>query len=525
MKKSIKLFQLLFIIVVSALLVVGCSSGSSNDSTNKTEKNEGGNIKLEVIANINALTKDLEEIPYINDISEEVGVDIDWTYVRSGWEEQKNPILSSGELPDVFIASIDNNDIATYENLFLPLNDLIEEHAPNIQRMFEEMPEVKELATNVNGKIYGLPSVIPHRPKSEVIPMINKVWLDNLGLEVPTTFDEFYEVLKAFKEEDPNGNGEADEIPFDWGPDMGPYSAVSLLGAYGNYTVNSSDWFNVAKDGTHVYIPETDDYRKLVEFLHELYVEGLINQEVFTQDWDQFFARSQNPKAATVGYTIGWSFDQRVGRWEDEYEVISPIAAEEGIDPIWPTDPLGMRTEENRAVVAKDTEHPELVIKWLDSFYSEEASAQGYYGSFGIGVEEKDGEYIVLDPPEDDISPDEWKWTNALVDHGMMYVSEDLDERIIAPKSIQQRLEQDDMLSPYHQPEKDLLPKLKFTEEEESELSIISTDLSNLVEQKWADWVTNGGATEEWDNYLQELKNMGLDRYKEIYQEAYDRQK
>ncbi len=202
-----------------------------------------------------------------------------------------------------------------------------------LKKMFEEMPEVKELATTIDGEIYGLPAVTPHNPASTTIPMMNQQWLDELGLEAPTTFDELYDVLKAFKEEDPNGNGSADEIPFDWGPDQGPYSAMALLGAYGNYAPHT-DWFNTVKDGEHVYVPATEDYKELVQFLHSLYAEGLINQEVFTQDWSQFFSRSQNPDAATVGFTIGWSFEQRVGEWSDQYTVIAPPAAEAGIAPL-----------------------------------------------------------------------------------------------------------------------------------------------------------------------------------------------
>ncbi|WP_053070281.1 extracellular solute-binding protein [Alkalihalobacillus pseudalcaliphilus] len=517
--KNVKLiFPYLVVLVMLVMVLNGCNP-SSNEEGGTTPD---GKVKLEVLAVLNALTKDMDEIPYVQDVADAAGVEIEWTEVRSGWDEQKNPILASGNLPDVFISAIGYDDIATFNSLFLPLDELIEEHAPNISKMFEEMPEVRDLATTIDGEIYGLPAVLPHRPSSSVIPMINQQWLDDLGLETPTTFDELYEVLKAFKEGDPNGNGKADEIPFDWAPDHGPYSALALIGAYGNYVAHT-DWYNTVKDGEHIFLPATEDYKELVSFLHKLYAEGLVNQEVFTQDWSQFFSRSQATDAATVGFTIGWSFEQRVGAWSTQYEVIEPFRATEGVQALWPADPLGMKTQTNKAVISASVEDPIAAIQWLDGFYSEEASAQGYYGSFDIGIEQDGNQYKVMTPP-DNISEDEWKWTNALVDHGLMYVPDELDSRIAAPPTVLERMEQDTLLADYYPDSNRILPPVKFTKEEDNELSIIRTDLTNLITSKWAEWISNGGIETDWDNYIENLENMGLPRYQEIYQGALDNQ-
>ncbi|GIN71547.1 ABC transporter substrate-binding protein [Bacillus sp. J14TS2] len=512
--------SMIFIILLCSILVIGCSK--SSDTSKKSSGSGGsGDTKIEVTAVINAQTKDLDEIPYIKDISKEAGVNVDWTLVRSGWEEQKNPILSSGDIPDVFISAIDDEDIATYENLFLPLDDLIEEHAPNIKRMFDEMPEIKELATTFDGKIYGLPSIIPHRPESISVPMINREWLDNLELEAPTTFDELYDVLKAFKEEDPNQNGKNDEIPFDYNSTIGQWGTLEMIGAYGNYTYSFFDNLLTVKDDEFIFLPTTEDYKKLINFMNKLYEDELLNQEVITQDWSQFNSRSKGTEAATVGLTFGWSIEQRVGQWKDQYEILMPVAADSTITPLWMADPIGLSAQVNRAVVAKDTENPEKIIEWLDGFYTEESSAQGYYGSFDIGVEEKDGQYVVL-PPQDGATEDEWKWTNSLVDQGLMYISEELNQKLIPPSSIKERLEQDQVLSEYYPETADILPKLKFSPEERNELSIIRNDLENLVNIKWAEWISEGGVDDNWDSYIEELNNMGLERFKEIYQNAYD---
>ena len=128
-----------------------------------------------------------------------------WEQVRSGWEEKKNAILSSGDVPDVFLGgAITDADISAYPELFLPLNDYVEEQAPNVMRMFEEKPDTRMLAVFTDGNIYGLPSVKFHRPDSTSMMMINQDWLDALGLETPRTLEEFRDVLRAFRDGDPN---------------------------------------------------------------------------------------------------------------------------------------------------------------------------------------------------------------------------------------------------------------------------------------------------------------------------------
>lgn len=512
------MFKIFIFTVIISVFISGCTS-----STGKEKSETEGSTQIKVLAVVNPLTKDLEEIPYIQDVSKNTGVDVVWTQVRSGWDEQKNPLLSGGDLPDVFLSAMDDNDIATYESLFLPLNDLIEEHAPNISKMFSEIPDIKELATTADGKIYGLPAVIPHRPASVTVPMINKTWLDKLGLEAPTTFDELYDVLKAFKEKDPNGNGVADEVPLDV-DGMGQWGTMGFIGAYGNYSPSLHDFFNSAKDGKFIFIPATEDYKQLLTFMNRLYKDELLNQEIITQDWSQFNSRSQDPENPLVGVTFGWSLDQRVGKWEDQYDVLLPTAANESISPLWMADPIPLKSQTNRAVISKNTKNPEAAIKWLDGFYTEEISAQGYYGSFGVGVEEKGGQYVVL-PPQEGATEDEWKWTNALVDQGLMYISEDLDKKLVPPASMETRLAQDELLASYFPKEENILPKLKFTPEESNELSIIRNDLENLITIKWAEWIVEGGIENEWDGYVEELNKMGLERYKEIHQGAYDKLK
>lgn len=482
--------------------------------------------KLSILAATHSWTKDLNAIPFLAEISDAVGVEVEWQQIRSGWDEKKNTILASGDVPDIFLsAAINSADIAAFTNLFLPLEDLIAEYAPNIQRMFDDSPTLKAMATSMDGHIYGLPSSMPARPNSYNIFHINKTWLDTLGLDMPTTFDEFYEVLKAFKTQDPNGNGKQDEIPFDWGPDRYPgrclFTAMSMIGAYGRYSEDFTGDYTGALDGKFVYLPATEDYKNLAIYLHKLYSEGLINQEVFTEDYSQWQQKAKDPEFAMVGASMGWSSEDRFSRYADQYVCLMPLAAEQGISPIWPSHPARTKMTVNRAQITTKCADPVTAIKWLDQFYTDDMSIAAYFGSFGLCVEKEGDHYTVVKAPEG-MSQDEFKWTNALSDNAPIYVNAELESRLTVTADLVKRVEDDQLYAPYFTDEKSILPILQFTADEESELAIIKTDVNKLADMKWAEWITRGRAEEQWDAYIEQLKLMDLERMEEIYQSRLD---
>ena len=102
------------------------------------------------------------------------------------------------------------------------LNELIDSYAPNLKRIIESDPDVKKQIALDDGTIYMFPLLKLDALKLNAtsVLIMRQDWLDKLNLKVPTNIDEWYTVLKAFKEQDPNGNGKPDELPFtgNWGP-------------------------------------------------------------------------------------------------------------------------------------------------------------------------------------------------------------------------------------------------------------------------------------------------------------------
>ena len=155
---------------------------------------------------------------FLEDAEEKAGIQIEWDiHLSADWGERKSVLMAGGDLPDAFLGSITFNDaeIAQNQDVFIPLEDLIAENMPNLTRIMSEDPKIKAMITSPDGHIYSLPKKLPMRPLIANQLFINQTWLDNLGLEMPDTYEDFIDVLTAFKEEDANGNGDAtDEIPY-----------------------------------------------------------------------------------------------------------------------------------------------------------------------------------------------------------------------------------------------------------------------------------------------------------------------
>src|SRR5690606_27116471 len=135
--------------------------------------------------------------------------------------DQFSLMFSSGDLPDIVETGWlgthvpGGPDNAIKDGRILRLNELIEEHAPNLTRVLDENPEWRKMITSDEGNIYTFPFLRGGDLLLTVHGLaLRQDWLDKLELDMPTTLDEWEEVLTAFKEQDPNGNGEADEIPF-----------------------------------------------------------------------------------------------------------------------------------------------------------------------------------------------------------------------------------------------------------------------------------------------------------------------
>ncbi|MDO7907591.1 extracellular solute-binding protein [Paenibacillus sp. JX-17] len=528
--KRAKRFKLLIsVVLISALLLglAGCSSSSENESSSESNINmnqEGLPIVGEPIT-LNVLTvrwgnmgDTFKQNQWLQELEKQTNVKINWQVMSSNdWGEQKSIMLASGTLPDVILGDIvfSDSDIVNNLSFFRPLDEYIDQYMPNLKEAMGETPEMKRISTFPDGKIYSLPSRLPSRPKSSNQPIINQAWLDRLGLKAPDNTEELYKVFKAFKEQDPNGNGKQDEIPYSGSGDIG----VDLLNPFGITDLNGNSM--MVKDGKPVFFPVSGEYKEAIKWAHQLYAEGLIDQEIFTQDNTMVTAKQQNPDAAIVGFSNQWIPDAVFGKWKDEYIAIPPIAGPDG-QRYQPGEPDGMSLRRNELLITTSCKYPEVVARWADQFYTNEASIQNFWGAIGTVIQKNDDNtYQLMNPPAG-TSADAWYWEQSLRDFGPKYVKPDFEKNITLDKNVGDGLKlvidkygSEYVTTPF--------PNVMYSAEEFQELPTLTTDIDSFVRTTRAKWITEGNIDQEWNGYLKKLNDMGLERLIQIRSDAYDR--
>ena len=458
---------------------------------------------------------------FLVELEETTNVHIEWeVHSLNDWDEQKGILLSSGELPDIIFGSNTFNDADIMNNLayFLPLDDLIDQYMPNYKQAIADVPTMAQVATFSDGHIYSFSRKLPLRPVSCNQPIINMQWLENLGLNVPTTIDELHDVLLAFKEQDANGNGDPnDEIPISGAKGL----SMDLLNPFGITDLNGYHML-VGSDGSLTYYPTSEAYKEGIKWLHQLYVEGIIDPEAFTQDDSMLSSKRQAPDVSRVGFEYAWTADSNFGQWSSEYSIIAPITGPDG-KAYTSGDPDGVSSILPReAMITTFCEYPEVAAQWIDRFYTGEASIQNFWGGIGTVITKHDDGTYTLNDPEEGTSADSWYWDSSLRDFGPKYASDEFEELIkLSPDSgdgkkvYDSKIAEDTVTIPY--------PNPMFTEEENADRPTLVTDIDKYIETTRAAWITEGGIDEGWDAYIEQLNAMGLERLIEIYTDAYER--
>ncbi len=450
----------------------------------------------------------------------ESGISITWdTILNADWADKKAVLLAGGDLPDAFFGSIcfSESDVLTNTGSFIALDDYIDEYMPNFKAVMESDPTMKALATSADGHIYGLPSKKPCRPVVANQMFINKTWLDNLGLSVPTTYKEFEDCLVAFRDNDANGNGDpSDEIPFGQGyADSVMFFCLpfgTTLGADGTYMMS-------VQDGQPVYLPTTEGYKQGIEWMHECYENGLIDPELFTEDSSMRDAKLMS-ETPIVGVAPGWTADSTFGANAGQYVALPALEGPDGNKYI-SADPEHMNYSRYEFVVTNQCSNPGPLLSWIDKFYTDDASIQNFYGSFGVGTQ-KDGagNYTVLEP-NDGNSADTFAWIQSVRDFGPKYVADGFNDRVTyaGENGDASKLALDKEMSKYA---KEAYPNVSYTTDQLKTLSTLFTDLNAYVTANQATWVTEGGVNEQWDSYTQTLEAMGYNEFMQIQTDAYN---
>ena len=459
--------------------------------------------------------------------------------------EKRNLMLAGDDYPDLLLtdwtAILTKSDImqfAVKEGIFLPITEYVDKYGNNMKRIFDENPAYREGSTAPDGEIYGF-ARFSECYHCSAYPKIyfRQDWMDKLNLEMPTNTEELREVLRAFVNEDPNGNGEKDEIGLIGATTWNTPVEFALMGM-SFQTVKPDFWLSLGADGESVeFSPSTDAYREGLRYIKSLYDEGLIDPTSFTQKED-IMAQTVRTEPHVVGMYVcdhaAMGYDNSDPVEAENYQILIPVAGPDGFRR------QGQNANEGtitgfEAVITDKCQYPEAAFRLIDEFfYDDDYNMMRFKGKEGLGWERAaegaknvfggEARYVVLSVPEEDKEEnDKYGFgvgPQADVASFRLAMLPEV-ENVYLQENYEQRITLDTQKVEEFIPEKRLEYNPFIPLEMTDEYAEIQTNLNSFVRKTIVQFITGERDIENgWEEYLSELDSYRVDRYVEIYKTA-----
>lgn len=550
-----KQFAVLPIALSAAVALSACGGGKAKDtpkkedgptSTTSSIATEPGTfpvvkdkVTLTALVGQNAQMQDFATNEMTKWYEEKTNVHIDWQVITgdgSQITQKVNMILASGaNYPDMFLNRLNKTQVIVYgsQGLFVPLNNLIDKYAVNLKKAMSQDEVLKNGMAAPDGNIYGLPTLgYTYHTSASNKMWVYKPWLDKLGLKAPTTTEEFYQMLKAFKEKDPNGNGKADEIAM---ASQGILKHTGMLPflmnsfCYTNGNEQGRDYF--VDNGKVIFSGAQPEFKEGLKYIKKLYDEGLIAKDSVTMDRKQITALAENPDVPLLGTAPAlWygmiTVDKGDTKRYLDYVSLSPLKGPKGVQ----LTAGGPPTVENHVNITKSCKYPEVAVRWCDWFYTMEGNLTAAWGPEGTGWRKANsGEkginglqalYTILGGQSFGQSTNA-HWSNLNPSFGPD--SFKLGQTTTDPNDLETRLynETKQKYDPYKQLKN--LPDMFFTEKQATDLGELDALVKKAYDEGLAKVITSSkDIDKDWDEVMNNLNAVGLKKALEIRQQAYD---
>ena len=537
-----RIFSSVLCALLAASVLASCGNGgSSSGATSGVTMSANGEypivsekVTYTVMAPQTNYILDLQTNAYTQWLEEKTNVHIDYeTVPEAALTEKVNLSLASSEIPDAYLScNLDSASQVKYgkEGVFINLAPLIEKYGYEIPKAYEANSLLPGAVTTPDGEIFALAGI------NECYhclycgrAWINQTWLDNLGLDYPETTEEFVNVLRAFKEQDANGNGDPnDEIPMLGISGMWRASCYDFL--LGSFVYNDfTDRLSV-ENGTVNYVANTEEFREGLRFIRSLIEEELIDPVSLTITEDEAHVLTGGD-VATVGVATGMAYWNVLSANDEEYIGLSPL---EG--------PNGVRNAFVRATgivagqfaITNKAENPEILFRWADAQFSEEAT---YFSSWGpegegwekapegtLGINGKQALYTVLDGVNN--TGADTVQNLAMPNIALANRTSDfrLGQAVGGDDKSEERLYE--AASKYYYPyaKEQTYPLMVMSAEDSAVVNEYKTAINAYVDEMITGFLAGTyDLDKDWDSYLAEFDALGLEDYLKVLQSAYDK--
>jgi putative aldouronate transport system substrate-binding protein len=469
------------------------------------------------------------------------------------FKERVNLALASADPVDVVIAGNHANTAYSMieqlkfaeQKVILPLNEYIENDTINLKQRLTELELWREVLTLPNGSIYALPTVNDcYHCRYYGKMWVNKEFLKNLNLKIPTTTEEFHQMLLAFKNRDANGNGDPnDEIPL-----MGAID--NFGGRIDTYLVSA---FVYDDGGDRLYLENgkvtaaytQSEFQEGLRYLNQLFREGLIAKDTFTATRPVRAQLNSGKYESIIGAmpnihygNLGVRETGQPVRWID-YEPIPPLKGPKGVQVTRYDYYQKFMTTESAGFIPATCKNPALIMRWLDWFYTDEGNTMLRYGEKGVAWDDADPgatgpngnpakiKTITMDTSHPYYGNATW---GTRFPNFSTYEYRNLAQTaadMLAPdgSGVERFLEvkSKENYAPYAQDINKLIPPMYYSADDSLEIAAMATNINTYVEESIAKFVVGDLNIETgWNAFQTNLKNLGLDRYLQIIQNTYN---
>ena len=494
------------------------SSETAGESESAKEENNE-NITVSMFLQDSADQAISTDLPIIQEITKRTGVNFEFVAApntEDQFREKFNVTVASGDIPDIMVSTYRDDMMKVAEQgTFAALDDYIDQYAPNLKKILDENPDYIRDIRASDGNIYFMPFI--GAVKTFKVWMLRGDWLDKLGLEVPVTLDDWYHVLKAFKEQDPNGNGEADEIPYTTRNTQA--GVLAFMEAFGISGFEANEQFFI-EDGQVKYAYTDPRCKEALEFINKLYSEGLIDSEYATNDTNVWLSRLTNEVSGACqdttarAYSLGTQVRAANADSDAYFVVVAPPKGPDGTQ---------MTTSQMQAIrgftaISVDSPYIKEIVQLFDYFYSEEGSLLMNFGIEGETYTMENGKPTYTENIANDSQGRSILSMLNIYGHREWAYKQDIgyEDALLDETYVNYRNDMEQYIRP-------TIPALSFTEEEREVINSTYTEIQTYKDEMINKFIMGKEPLDNFDSFVQTLKNMGIDDVLAVEQAAYDR--
>ena len=525
--------KLAFIIFLCCVVMMGAGLGYSKkefveysnahvltgDNLEILKEEYRDEITLKMMASCSStLNSDWENNKFFKRMNKLTGVNFNFDNVfLEGMYKQKKPLAFTSEetMPDVFFkAFFTSQDEITYgaNKQIISLNKLIDQYAPNIKRILDENPIIRRCITTPDGNIYALPTMYLNTPNDGIMRgfwWINQKWLEDVDMGMPSTVQELYEVLKAFKEQKCTDKNAYPLVI------CGSTELFSLLPIFG---LDFSQYFVQANSNDVVeFGPAKDEFYNALQWLNRFFEEGLINP-----DWNTFTESKRYSYAQNDVYGMYMSASPLYvsgAKRLKQFITLDPLTSELHDTAFWSAmNPV----ERGCFAISSTCQYPELAIKWIDILYD---TTQPYWIWAINGQEGQEWEWV-------DKTKTQWRSTISAAEYaermkdtivqpgdGMPYaVDETFFDKEVTNNADYVRQQRNKQMAKG----KINYPMVYIGKDDLRTFSLLSTNINKYVAEFIASSINSGITQSDFNSFKASLSGYRMDEYMGILQKAYN---